>query len=411
MDQVRPPALLGLAWTLLVINTLGSTGAVTVFPIPRSISQAITMGSLLAAFAIAILINPRLRVRPSAFLLLLSLLLIVSVVSSVDLEAGLGALLRCVRLVVFVATLWLLSCWWDGSFTFVRHHLRVLGVVLVSVALGLIISPGLAMPETYDGRLVGALWPLTAPQVGQYSAIVIGLCVLLWLTRRTDGRSAALFAVPSVVLLLLSHTRTATLGLVAGLAVAVLSLAATSARARKVFAWSVVFAGFIAIVAAPAVQGWFQRGQSEENFSNLTGRAKVWDALLAAPRTASERLFGVGLTDKSFQGLPIDNSWLAVYHEQGFVGVALVAGFMLTLLCTAVLAPPSPARACALFLIGYCVVASYTEAGLGDASPYLLHLAVAAALLAGGAAGGTAAGGQATAPAWRSQHRSGEVAR
>ena len=42
---------------------------------------------------------------------------------------------------------------------------------------------------------------------------------------------------------------------------------------------------------------------------------------------------------------------------------------------------PSLARACALFLITYCGLASYTEAGLGDASPYLLHLALAASLL------------------------------
>jgi len=51
----------------------------------------------------------------------------------------------------------------------------------------------------------------------------------------------------------------------------------------------------------------------------------------------------------------------------------------------AVLRPPSLARACAIFLITYCISASYTEAGLGDASPYLLHLAVAASLLVRGA--------------------------
>ena len=34
-----------------------------------------------------------------------------------------------------------------------------------------------------------------------------------------------------------------------------------------------------------------------------------------------------------------------------------------------------------MFLIVYCIVASYTEVGLGDASPYLLNLAVAASLL------------------------------
>ena len=48
----------------------------------------------------------------------------------------------------------------------------------------------------------------------------------------------------------------------------------------------------------------------------------------------------------------------------------------------ALLRPPSLPRACAIFLISYCAVASYTEVGLGDASPYLLHLAVAASLLA-----------------------------
>jgi hypothetical protein len=48
----------------------------------------------------------------------------------------------------------------------------------------------------------------------------------------------------------------------------------------------------------------------------------------------------------------------------------------------ALLRPPSLQRACAIFLISYCAIASYTEAGLGDASPYLLHLALAAALLA-----------------------------
>jgi hypothetical protein len=90
----------------------------------------------------------------------------------------------------------------------------------------------------------------------------------------------------------------------------------------------------------------------------------------------------MGLGDKSFDGLPIDNSWLAVYQEQGLVGAAVVAAIILVLGGVALLRPPSLQRACAIFLISYCAIASYTEAGLGDASPYLLHLAVAASLLA-----------------------------
>ncbi len=378
------PKWAGVAWALLILNTLGSTGAKTVVPLPRSVSQLVTMGSLMTAFVIALALNKHLRIRPSAYLLLLTALLGISILSSADLKEGAGALFRCFRLTVFVSTLWLLTRWWDGGFSFVRYHIRTYAVVLASVAVGLVISPGNAMPEEYGGRLSGAIWPLTPPQIGQYAAVISGLALLLWFGRRTTWRSALVVVVPALGLLMLTHTRTATLGLVAGLAVAFLSMMLTSARARKVFAWTVGVGGVAGVVLAGALQAWFLRGQSADNFSSLTGRAKVWDALLEAPRSTAEYIFGVGLTDKSYDGLPIDNSWLAVYHEQGFLGIALVAAFLLTLVVVAVLRPPSLARACAIFLITYCISASYTEAGLGDASPYLLHLAVAASLLVRG---------------------------
>ncbi|MFE9023526.1 O-antigen ligase domain-containing protein [Streptomyces sp. NPDC007808] len=378
--------IVGTAWGLLVLNTLGSAGARTIVPLPRSLIQMVTMGALVAAFALALAVNPRLRIRAGAFLFLLTLLLVPSLISSASLESGVGALFRCARLALFVSTLWLLSRWWDGSATFVRHHIRMYFAVLGSVAAGLAISPGAAMPELYGGRLVGALWPLTPPQIGQYAAVITGLTVLLVLGRRTDRGSAAVVIVPSLALLALTHTRTATIGLLIGLTLAIGSLVLTSAAARRFFSWAVVCAAVAAVGFASALQAWFLRGQSKENFSNLTGRAKVWDALLAAPRTTSEHLFGVGLGDKSFDGLPIDNSWLAVYHEQGMTGVTLVAAFVVVLGGVALLRPPSLSRACAIFLISYCAIASYTEAGLGDASPYLLHLAVAASLLAAPAA-------------------------
>jgi hypothetical protein len=378
--------IVGIAWGLLILNTLGSAGAKTIVPLPRSLIQMVTMGALVAAFTLALAVNLRLRIRASAYLLLLTLLLVPSVISSVDLGSGFGALFRCTRLALFVGTLWLLSRWWDGGLTFVRHHIRMYFAVLGSVAAGLVISPGAALPDLYGGRLVGALWPLTPPQIGQYAAVIIGLTVLLVLGRRTDGTGAAVVLVPSLVLLALTHTRTATLGLFIGLALAIGSLILTSAAARRFFTWAVLCGAVAAVGFASALQAWFLRGQSKENFSNLTGRAKVWDALLAAPRTTGETVFGTGLGDKSFDGLPIDNSWLAVYHEQGLVGVSLVAAIFIVLGGVALLRPPSLQRACAIFLVSYCAIASYTEAGLGDASPYLLHLALAASLLAAPAA-------------------------
>ncbi|TRO63046.1 O-antigen ligase domain-containing protein [Streptomyces sp. IB201691-2A2] len=376
------PRIVGIVWGLLILNTLGSAGAKTIVPLPRSLIQLVTMGALVAAFTLALAVNLRLRIRASSFVLLLTLLLVPSLISSLQLESGLGALFRCTRLALFIGTLWLLSRWWDGGLTFVRHHIRMYFAVLGSVAAGLVVSPGAALPELYGGRLVGALWPLTPPQIGQYAAVIIGLTVLLVLGRRTDRTGAAVVIVPSLVLLALTHTRTATLGLLIGLTLAIGSLVLTSAAARRFFTWTVLCAAVAAVGFGSALQAWFLRGQSQENFTSLTGRAKVWDALLAAPRTTSEQLFGAGLGDKSFGGLPIDNSWLAVYQEQGLTGVVLVAAIIIVLGVVALLRPPSLQRACAIFLISYCAIASYTEAGLGDASPYLLHLALAASLLA-----------------------------
>jgi hypothetical protein len=376
------PRITGIVWGLLVLNTLGSAGAKTIVPLPRSLIQMVTMGALVAAFTLALTVNLRLRIRASAYVFTLTLLLVSSVISSANLESGFGALFRCFRLALFVGTLWLLTRWWDGNLTFVRHHIRMYFAVLGSVAAGLAVSPGAALPDLYGGRLVGALWPLTPPQIGQYAAVIIGLTVLLVLGRRTDRASAAVIIVPSLVLLALTHTRTATVGLLIGLVLAIGSLVLTSAAARRFFTWAVLVATVAAVGLASALQAWFLRGQSKENFSSLTGRAKVWDALLAAPRSTSEQLFGVGLGDKSFGGLPIDNSWLAVYNEQGLIGVTLVAVIIVVLGGVALLRPPSLQRACAIFLISYCAMASYTEAGLGDASPYLLHLALAASLLA-----------------------------
>ncbi len=375
------PKAVALVWALLILNTLGSTGATTVIPIPRSVIQLVTMGSLVLAFCVALVLNVRLRIRPSAYLLLLTVLAILSLLASLNLEVGYGALFRCFRFGLFVSTLWLLTRWWDGGIRLVRHHIRTYTVVLVTVVVGLAASPGMALAEEYGGRLTGTIWPLTPPQVGQYAAVVIGLTLLLWLGGELDRLNALIVIVPAFGILLLTHTRTAMLGLIAGVLLALLSLWMSSARARKVFAGVALTAAVVAVALGSLLQAWFLRGQSEENFSSLTGRAKVWDALLSDPRTLGEYVFGVGLTNKSYIGLPIDNSWLAVYHEQGYVGIAIVAAFMLVLIVVAALRPPSLARACAIFLITYCLSASYTEAGLGDASPYLLHLALAASLL------------------------------
>jgi hypothetical protein len=72
---------------------------------------------------------------------------------------------------------------------------------------------------------------------------------------------------------------------------------------------------------------------------------------------------------------------LAVFHDQGLFGVVIVAIILLSLLLAVGFSRAGPERALATLLVVYCMVASYTEVGLGDASPYLLHVVVAASSL------------------------------
>lgn len=378
--DVPTPKLVGVVWFLLLVNCLGYTKVDLIIPFPKAIGQLVTMGSLIVALVLALALNPRVRVRPSAYLTLLTVLFVVALASSLRLQSGMGALLRCFRLAEFVTVLWLLSVWWKGDLRFVRFHLRALVAVLSTVLLGLMISPGAAFSGP-EGRLVGAIWPIPAPQVGLYCATAIGLSVLMWMTRNLDGRSTLLICAPAAGLLLLSHTRTALSGLIVALIIAGISLTVTNRRARQVFGLAIGLGGAAIVVFGDAIQTWLLRGQDADQLASLTGRAKVWDALLAKDRSTDQELIGVGLTNKSFGGLPVDSNWLSVYDELGWAGIAIVVAIIGTLLVTAALRPPSPQRACSVFLVVYCIVASYTEVGLGDASPYLLNLAVAAGLL------------------------------
>ncbi len=97
--------------------------------------------------------------------------------------------------------------------------------------------------------------------------------------------------------------------------------------------------------------------------------------------------FGFGLSNKSFNGLPIDSNWLASYYDQGLFGVTVCATILIFLLVLAYFQPRGVQRALALFLITYCLLASFTEVGFTDVSPYLLEVTLAASLLVPSVAG------------------------
>ena len=366
----------GLVWGLLVLNVVGYTGALV--HVPGVLGKGITQGALPVAILVALTINRRIVVRPNVFLCLVFLLGAEAVVTALQPQAF-GTVYRTFRMVEFVAALWLLTPWWGRrDLLLVRCHLKALAVVLGSVLLGVLIAPNKAIGT---GRLIGVLWAVPATQVAHYSAIILGVTAVLWFCGQLPSRVTLIIVSAAGVILILTHTRTALVAMVAGLLVAGLSLIAAKARVRKLFA----AAGAVTAIAIMTLSGflasWLARGQGSSQLTHLTGRTAVWGPLLAFPRDKFQEIFGFGLSNDSFNGLPIDSNWLASYQAQGLFGVVICATMLIFLLALAYFQPRGVQRALALFLVTYCLIASFTEVGFTGPSPYLLELTLAASLL------------------------------
>jgi hypothetical protein len=369
-----------LIWGFLFLNVLAFTKLPTVIPIPSRIGQAVAQGALAVALVLAVTVNPKVIIRPNVFLVLFSVIAITAVMMSVRV-AHVGTDLRAVRLVVFVAVLWLLTPWWGRSdLLLARAHLRMVTIATVSVAVGLVLAHHKAVEA--GGRLGGAVWPMYPPGAAHYAALAAGMTILLWLCGLVTRRHAAILVPVCMLVLLLTRTRTALLALLLALLIAGGSLLVRTHRARMAFVTLLVVVVVVGPVATPAVTHWLKRGESTQQLSSLTGRTDAWHLVLSNPRPETNKILGDGITNDSVNGLPIDDSWLSLYQNSGLVGDILIGAMLVLLILAAGFAPPGPSRALALFLTVFCLVSSFTETGLGNASPYMLDLTVAAALLA-----------------------------
>lgn len=371
-------------WGLLFLNVLTFypttwTGLPLAVPIPSKVGKVITQGALLGALLAALMLNRRRLIRPNVFLCLVSLLVLDALVAAMEAEHLLGTSYRTARLAMFVAVLWLLSPWWTRrDLLLVRCHLALTSTVLGSVLLGLLVAPRTAMAE---GRLAGALWPIPPTGVAHFAAITIGLMVVFWLSNRASGHVTLLVVAVAGTMLLLTHTRTALVGMMAGILVAGLSLFIVKARARKLLVAAGIVVSIVALTLSSILTAWLTRGEDTQQLTSLTGRTTVWASILGAPRNEFQIIFGSGMSNLSFNGLPIDSNWLAAYNDLGLVGVILCALMLLFPLAAAYFQPRGVKRALALFLVTYCLVSSFTETGLSDPSLYLLELSLAASLL------------------------------
>jgi hypothetical protein len=371
-----------LTWGLLILNVLTFypstwSGQPLIIHIPSVVGKLIAQGALPAALFTALTVNRRKLLRPSVFMGLAFLLVVEAFITCLQ-ARYLGTIYRSFRLAGFVTTVWLLSPWWGRrDLLLVRCQIMAMSVVLGTVLLGFAVSPSRA----YGGhRLAGAFWPTPPTQVAEFAAVTIGLVVVMWLSRRVAGWVAGAVSLGAGAILYLSHTRTALAALVAGVLVAGLSLVIVESRVRKLFGTAVVVVSIGILAFSSVLSTWLARGENTGQLTDLTGRTDVWSAVVGIPRDKFQVIFGFGLSNKSYNGLPIDSNWLASYFDQGLLGVIVCAVILIFLLVNTSFQPRGVQRALALFLVTYCLVASFTETGFSDASTYLLYLALAATL-------------------------------
>jgi len=365
-----------LIWVLLLFNATSYQGK-GILPI-GSAAKVIRLLALLVALALAVLWNRAMLIRPDLILSLFSLLAVAGLASGVFADSGTGVS-RSARLILVIATLWILTRAWSDPLALVRttiwYCLGIVGLVL----LGVVVTGGNALNRDH-GRLPNVIWAMPPTAVTNYISIGLGLLVCLWMSGLISGQTIGIVAPLTSIVILFAHGRTGIAAMIAGLLMAGGSAYLGNRRAGR-FVGGVVAIGCIGTVLAGPLLVWYlERGQSGR-LSQLSGRQKVWDQLLAVHRPLGEQIFGLGLTDKSFNGHPIDNSWLAVYQDQGILGVAIFTVIFLALVLTVIASPPSPRRIVAVFSVTFLLATSYTENGFGDVGVELLLAVLVGALV------------------------------
>ena len=301
----------GLTWGLLVLNALGYIG--TLVQIPGVFGKVLTQGALPAAVIVALTVNRRVMLRPNVFLCLVSLLPVGALVTACNPSTS-GP---------FTAL-----SGWPSSFRTVAAHAMVGSTGLAAGPVSSDHSGGdsrprscsrVGRPGSGSGRRQ-AQWRAVGDSAhagralrGGHLRAWLPFCGCAghragWPCHRGDyDGHAAPHAYPDRPG---RHDR--------GLMVAGLSLIVAKSRVRKLFAALGVSA--IAIMTLFSVIVTFlARGQGSAQLTNLTGRTMVWRALLVFPRDKFQEIFGFGLSNDSFNGLPIDSNWLVFLPGAGAV--------------------------------------------------------------------------------------------
>ncbi|TCN42815.1 O-antigen ligase [Kribbella orskensis] len=303
-----------------------------------------------------------------------------------------GPLLRLARLMIGLFLLFML---WRPLIReperLIRAHLLAHLLLALTVVLSLIWRPEVAWrPLSAFGtgyRLQGVLIPMLPPRVGEVGAILLGLAIIAFVSRKLTFFPASACIGLGLVLVALSRTRTAAAAVAFGLVLALLLTRKT--WWGRIASISVPGLMGLAFLMIPSLHTWLLRGQGAKQISSLSGRTTSWQYVLDEQVSLQTAIIGHGLGNKrvllrrgegDIDVMAIDNSWLSLYWETGLLAVTIV-GIAMIVAWVSVLRAPTPfVKASGALLLGYVSAASLNESGLSDLSSMTLHLLVAAAV-------------------------------
>jgi hypothetical protein len=234
-------------------------------------------------------------------------------------------------LLVFVAILWLLTPFWGRRDQLLaRCHLRAIIVVLATVVVGCHARTGTG--RRAQGRLAGVIWPIPPPQVAHYAAVGAGIALVLWMCNRMRRSQAFAIGGAGILIMLLSHTRTALLALVAGLSLRRAVAPAVRKRVRRAAMAAMIVVPLVAIPMAPAISTGSTATSPPS--SSATSRAGRPSGTASSPPPGRSSCSGSvpGSPTSPSTACPSTAPGSALYQDEGLVGVGLVAGIMVVLL-------------------------------------------------------------------------------
>jgi hypothetical protein len=278
------------------------------------------------------------------------------------------SLVRSARLiVVLLATAWIARPLTAQAA--IRLYARVAALYCSVTLLAFLV--GLNPLDT--GRLLGFVPPIHPNNLGALA----GLGLLALLADWAAGRRLATVDFLSIPLLastlVLSGSRGAILAATSGLLVALL-LPASRRRGLPIVYCLLLLLTVNSLAGNPLRAVWSRDAEKGTPLVDLTltGRTKAWAAVIDAPESPAQFLFGRGLGEKSIpvrdrfaRVQPIHGAWLSAYFQVGVPGaIALLCALFMARRSSAV-APTSPA------LVGvylFLVVHSFFESALNDVS-------------------------------------------